>query len=261
MSGFENVRGPVFAGGGRENRVNAGFVRTGKGVLVVDTFASLDEGKDLLAAALSGGGQVTATVYTHEHFDHLVGSTVFPPGGVIASEGTARGVEQEMARDREALAKEGIAPKAPTLVFETKIRLPWEPEVVVAELGGHAEGSSVVYVPEHKVLFSGDLVFRGRAAWVGGMRPERWLAALRALEGWDVEVVIPGHGPIGGREVLSEQRVWLERFLARARGLRERGTPTKQALATLAAEFEFAERQMESLKMALVKRLGFAREE
>lgn len=257
MGGFERVKGPIFAGSDREGRVNAGFVRTAKGALVVDTLVTRDDGKALLAAVQAEAGPVTATVYTHEHGDHIIGSTEFPPGGVIASEGTTKGILAALERARESWAKEGIAPKLPTLIFEARVRLPWEPEVVVAELGGHAEGSTVVYVPEFKVLFSGDLVFCGRAAWVGGIRPEKWLAALRTLEGWDIDVVVPGHGSVGGKEILAEQRVWLERFLARAKDLRSRGAVLEEAVAALVAEFAFAERQMESLRLALANRLGF----
>lgn len=256
MGGFEPVKGPVYAGSDKEGRVNAGFVRTARGALVVDTLLTREDGRALLAAAEAEAGPAMATVFTHEHHDHTVGSTDFPPGGVIASEGTAKGMRAEGDRWGAELAKQGIAPKEPTLVFETRVWLPWDPEIVVVELGGHARGSSVVYVPSARVLFSGDLVFRGRAAWVGSIQPERWLAALRTLEGWDIETVVPGHGPVGGKEVLAEQRVWLDRLLARARELRAGGTGLDEAAGLLAGEFGFAERQTESLKEGL-KRLGF----
>lgn len=255
MGGFERVKGPVYVGSDKEGRVNAGFVRTARGALVVDTLVTREDGRALLAAAQAEAGPVTATVFTHEHHDHTIGSTDFPPGGVIASEGTAQGMRAEEDRWGPELAREGIAPKGPTLVFETRVRLPWDPEVVVVELGGHARGSSVVYVPAFRVLFSGDLAFRGRAAYVGSIRPERWLAALRTLEGWDIETVVPGHGPVGGKDVLAEQRVWLERLLARAAEVRAGGTDLEEAAGILAGEFGFAERQMESLKEGL-KRLG-----
>ncbi len=254
MPGFQQVTGPIFAGSDAESRVNAGFIRTAKGVFVVDTLVTPEDGAALRDAAEAEGGQITAMVFTHEHGDHTIGSSVFPPGGVIASEGTARGVEVEAKHWPGA----GAGPKSPTVIFDSKVTLPWEPKIVIVELGGHAQGSSVVYVPEHRVLFSGDLVFRGRAAYVGSMRPERWLASLRTLEGWDVKTVIPGHGPVGGPEILAEQRVWLEKFLARARGLREKGAPLEEAFATVKAEFGFASRQDESLRKCLVERLGFS---
>ena len=272
MAGFTRVGGPVFAGSDKEDRVNAGFVLTGKGVLVVDTLVTREDGVALLEAARSaaagvGDGAkpavvaVTALVYTHEHSDHTIGSTDFPPCGVLASEGTTRGLRAELERMAADFAGRGIAPKTPTLVFETRVRLPWAPEVVVAELGGHAEGSTVVYVPSAKVLFTGDLVFRGRAAWVGGIRPERWIAALRVLESWDVDVVVPGHGPVGGREILAEQRAWLECFLARARELRTEGVPARQATTILGDEFGFTERQRENLFFGLRRRLGLRHDE
>jgi len=130
--------------------------------------------------------------------------------------------------------------------------------VVARELGGHSSGSTVVYVPSEGVLFTGDLVFRGRPPFLGGARPEKWLAALRTLEGWEVQTVVPGHGPVGGREILAEQRVWLERFFERSDGLRRRGVPLEEAVKVLAGEFGFSEERLGGLRLALESRLGFA---
>jgi len=261
MSGFECIKGPVFAGSDEEGRVNAGFIRTARGALAVDSLVSPEGGRALAAAARAEAGGISAVVFTHEHWDHIAGSAEFPPGGVIASEGTAGGLAAELEWAQGIPELANASPRRPSLVFETRVRLPWEPEVVVVELGGHAEGSSVVFVPEYKVLFAGDLVFNGRPAWVGGIRPEKWLFALRLLEGWDIDVVVPGHGPVGGKDVLATQRVWLERFLAEASALRERGEGLQRAAAALAADFGFAGRQLDSLKAALVHRLGFTTEE
>ncbi len=254
---FTRLTGPVFAGTSADGGTCAGFVRTAMGALVIDAFLTREDGRALLEAAQAEARRVTAVVYTHEHFDHTAGTTDFPPCGVIASEGTARGLARQLERWREELARQELAPRRPTLVFDSRVRLPWDPEVVIVELGGHAEGSSVVFVPEHRVLFTGDLVFRGRPPYVGTIRPEKWVTALRTLEEWDVETVVPGHGPVGGREVLTEQRVWLEGFLERVREVRERGTPLDEAVDLLAAEFGYAEERRRGLRMALETRLGF----
>ncbi len=257
MAEIVRVAGPVFAGPSADGGVNAGFVRTKLGALVIDAFLTREDGRDLAAVAESEAGRITATVYTHEHLDHVLGSTDFPAGGVIVSSGTARGLRRDLKRYGEELERQGLRPKLPTLIFDCRITLPWDPEVVVVELGGHAEGSTVVHVPGERVLFAGDLVFRGRPPFVGSMGPERWLAALRTLEGWDVETVIPGHGATGGRKVLTEQRVWLEDFLGRVSELRSAGTPLEKATTILAGEFGFEGRRVEGLRLGLQSRLGF----
>jgi len=261
LTRFARVGGPVFAGSSADGAVNAGYVVTGLGALAVDTLVTRADGVALLKAAETEGGRVTAICFTHEHADHTIGSTDFPPGGVIVSEGTARGLAEERVWLAEAMAGEGVKPKDPTLVFESGIRLPWGPEIIIRELGGHARGSTVVFVPSAGVLFAGDLVFRGRPAYIGGMTAEKWLAALRTLEGWNVKTVVPGHGPVGGPEALTEQRVWLERFVNRARELKSRGLGLAEATETLAGEFGFTDRRVEGLRMGLENRLGFTNRE
>ncbi|MCL6581153.1 MAG: MBL fold metallo-hydrolase [Firmicutes bacterium] len=259
MSSIRAVSPSVFAGSDAAGRVNAGFVRTARGALVVDSLVTREDGRALAAAAEEAAGPVLAVVLTHEHLDHTVGTTDFPQCGVLASEGTAGAMAAEFARYAEELGRLGVAVREPTLVFEGRLRLRWDPEVVVEELGGHAAGSTVVWVPSEGVLFTGDLVFRGRPPWVGSWDPDLWLASLRRLERLGPAVVVPGHGTVGGPEVLAEQREWLETFVGRARELLAAGTDLAEALTRLREEFGYAEPQTPWLRLGLL-RLGFALE-
>jgi glyoxylase-like metal-dependent hydrolase (beta-lactamase superfamily II) len=58
----------------------------------------------------------------------------------------------------------------------------------------HSPEDLMVYVPSEKVLFAGDLVFRGRIPFVGNADSKGWLVALDEIEKLNPEVVIPGHG-------------------------------------------------------------------
>lgn len=261
------LRGPVFAV--REEKIgnaNAGFVKTSAGALLVDALRSPDEGSALLDLALAEAGAVRALIYTHEHGDHHLGSTGYPAMGVLASEGTARGIESFVARNGAAMEKEGLGPLLPGLVFEHKLRLPGDPEVVVVELGGHARGSSVVHVPSEGLLFAGDLLFLGpmpwgadRVPWLGDGWPDRWAASLRTLEAWDPQTVIPGHGPIAGKDALARQRQWLEEFSGRMEDLRRQGVTAPRALRLLAEEFKTPVEAPFGpvLQEALTERFGF----
>lgn len=263
MHVFTELRGPITAVREEESgNPNAGFVRTTEGTIIIDALRSPAEGAALLQAAQAGSGRLRALIYTHEHVDHLGGSTGYPALEVAASEGTDRGIRDFVGRYRTQLAEAGLNPLMATLVFDSSLRFLGDPEVRVVELGGHATGSSVVYIPSERVLFAGDLIFLGRLPWVGTGSPRKWAESLRTLEEWDIQTVVPGHGPIAGKEVLAEQRSWLEAFATRLEELQAGGTAADAALKTLDEEFGLAaggysEPLLQYMRQALTERFGF----
>ena len=58
----------------------------------------------------------------------------------------------------------------------------------------HAPEDLIIYVPSEKVLFAGDLVFRGRIPFVGNADSRGWLHALDEIQALNPSIVIPGHG-------------------------------------------------------------------
>jgi glyoxylase-like metal-dependent hydrolase (beta-lactamase superfamily II) len=75
----------------------------------------------------------------------------------------------------------------------------------------------VVTVPDAGVMFTGDLVETGQFSifpWfppydtdVSGMR---WIAVMQRLIDENPRVVVPGHGDIGGRQLLTDVRGYLD---------------------------------------------------
>jgi glyoxylase-like metal-dependent hydrolase (beta-lactamase superfamily II) len=66
-------------------------------------------------------------------------------------------------------------------------------------------------VPQRKLLFAGDLVFRGRIPFVGQADSGQWIAALDKLLTFEPAVIVPGHGPpsISARADLELTRDYL----------------------------------------------------
>lgn len=97
----------------------------------------------------------------------------------------------------------------------------------------HADNDSVVWIPERRVLFTGDLAFNGGTPFllqgsVTGAR--RTVERLMALE---PAVVVPGHGPVCGAEVLEHCAAYLDFVLETARAARATGlAPLEAARAT-----------------------------
>jgi glyoxylase-like metal-dependent hydrolase (beta-lactamase superfamily II) len=75
----------------------------------------------------------------------------------------------------------------------------------------HTPEDQVLYLPTERVLFAGDLVFRGRVPYVGQADSRHWIAALGDLLKLEPRVVVPGHGEVSttAREDLELTRDYL----------------------------------------------------
>ena len=86
----------------------------------------------------------------------------------------------------------------PTELFAGELKLSvGAKEVLLVELGpAHTRGDSLAYVPADRTVFTGDLMFVGGhpILWAGPM--QNWIKACDKILSWDVETVVPGHGPI-----------------------------------------------------------------
>lgn len=181
------------------DRVNASVIPLPEGVLVIDTSVDGEGAREVFAAARKLG-RVIYVINTHEHGDHLAGNTLFSCP-IISS-----------AKAREGMVRAKAA-GLPTITFSQEMELYLSEPVFLRHFGGHSPGTAAVYFPGRKLLFTGDLVFAGRAPYMGEAVFLRWLEALGTMETWDVETVVPGHGPQGGKELLAEQRRWLEEYI------------------------------------------------
>ena len=108
----------------------------------------------------------------------------------------------------------------------------------------HTRGDQVVFVPEQRVLFTGDLVERDMFAIFPFFPPEdvdvdgdRWIAVLEELERLEPAIVVPGHGDVGDASLLSEAREYLEHLRASTLRQIERGTSVDAAAAAVEEEF------------------------
>ena len=85
--------------------------------------------------------------------------------------------------------------QGPTLTFDQELNLDiGKREVQVKHLGrGHTPGDALVYLPQERVLITGDIL-----TWpIPYMRmsfPHEWVEVLRTLSRMDAEVIVPGHG-------------------------------------------------------------------
>ncbi|QWD61558.1 MBL fold metallo-hydrolase [Polynucleobacter sp. MWH-UH25E] len=186
---------------------NAGFVVTPGGVVVMDALGSPVLAKKLIAEIRKVSNQkIVAVIVSHYHADHIYGLQEFKKiGATIYAQGEGRNyLSSETAKQRLIASRVDFAP----WVNEKTSLVPadvWIDKAFTLKVGGvdflitrvgpaHAPEDLMVYVPSEKVLFAGDLVFRGRIPFVGNADSKGWLLALDEIERLNPDTVIPGHG-------------------------------------------------------------------
>jgi glyoxylase-like metal-dependent hydrolase (beta-lactamase superfamily II) len=236
---------------------NVGIVLGDDAALVVDTAMGPRNGGRVheLARELAGGRRLLLTI-THFHPEHGYGAQAFRDATIVVNRAQldefhdkAAGYLEMFRTFGPAVAEqlEGVELVEPDEVYDG--------DVHVLDLGGrrvelrtwgqaHTRGDQVVWLPEERVLFTGDLVeercfaifpyFPPEDADVDG---ERWLAVLERLEALGPAVVVPGHGGVGGVEVVETARNYIAQLRDESRRLRVEGVPVDAAAEQLDASF------------------------
>jgi cyclase len=127
-----------------------------------------------------------------------------------------------------------FAPALPNITFDRELSLHCgDVTVEVRSLGrGHTAGDAVVFVPEDRVVVTGDLV-HGLEPLLLEAYPDEWPATLNRVAELDFDIVVPGHGPVQhGRTTLNLFRD----YLTELNQLVREGVSAGESLSTLQAD-------------------------
>ncbi|WP_043621616.1 MBL fold metallo-hydrolase [Nonomuraea candida] len=218
---------------------NSGAVAGDDGVFVVDTCATEGRTRRFLdaVAGATGGAPVRMAVNTHQHGDHAYGNSLLPAETVIFGH----------AAMREALLADpyidacppvwtpvpdwgNVTRRPPSAVFTAELTVHLGGRRIELRHPGHAahtRGDVVAWLPEERVLFTGDLLFNGLTPMLLMGSVEGALRSLDWLAGFAPEHVVPGHGPLASAAGLPAVLAVHERYyrfvLDTARMGREKG--------------------------------------
>jgi glyoxylase-like metal-dependent hydrolase (beta-lactamase superfamily II) len=185
-------------------------VITDDGVVVIDALGAPVLAEELIAEIRRRTPlPIRHVIVTHYHADHIYGLQVLEAAGatIHAFRDARDYLSSETAQRRLEASRQDLFPwidETTRLVAadrwldadETLLRV-GSFEFRIRHAGpAHAPEDLVVYLPQRKVLFAGDLVFQGRIPFVGGADSRRWIESLGRLIDVQPRIMVPGHGPL-----------------------------------------------------------------
>jgi glyoxylase-like metal-dependent hydrolase (beta-lactamase superfamily II) len=233
---------------------NIGIIRGSDSVLVVETGMGPGNGKRVLDAArrIAGSRRLILTI-THFHPEHGFGAQAF--------KGSARITYNSAQRD-ELRAKGqayldmflGFGPGVAAALLGTNIVVPddvYDGASAELDLGGrkvelrtfglaHTRGDQIVWLSAERILFTGDLaeerifpIFPWFPPNDADLDAARWVKILTELESWQPKIVVPGHGDVGGAEILAAVRDYIVDLAKRVAAERKAGKDADAIVAEL----------------------------
>ena len=214
---------------------NPGYVVTRDGVVIIDT-PQLPTHAVRMRREAEAKGPIRYVINTEHHIDHIFGNYYFRgTAAVVAHEEVYRQfMVVTPAINPYAYAREAIPTDDPegAPLFpdeETYFRNPNKPTVTftgdlslrvgdhtfhLISTPGHTAGQISVYIPEERVVFVGDTIFNNCQTWIYEADPDAWLRSLRRIALLDVDVIVPGHGPVCTRDYVQVQSAFLREWIA-----------------------------------------------
>ncbi|GAB3795665.1 MBL fold metallo-hydrolase [Micromonospora zhanjiangensis] len=225
---------------------NAGLLTGAGSAALIDTTATESRARRLYDTAVATAGRSPGIVVnTHHHGDHTFGNFVFAGEATVIAHEAAR---TEMADKGTGLRRVWpdvgwgeISVALPDLTFTERLSLHiGDLHAELRYVGpAHTSNDVVVWLPEHGVLFAGDVLMAGATPFVlmGSLSGSlQAVAALRRLPG--LHTVVCGHGPVCGPEVLDVTEGYLTWLAAvAADGVRRGWNPLEAARRADLGEF------------------------
>ncbi len=229
-----------------EGDPNTGVIIGDDGVMVIDTRATPVMARDVIRHVRTVTEKpIKYVLLSHYHAVRVMGASAYEAPYIIASQGTLELIKERGQQDfdsevqrfprlfRSVESVPGLT--WPNLVFDRSLTL-WmgKTEVQISHVGkGHSKGDTIAWLPQERVLFSGDLVEEGSAPYCGDAYFKEWPETLERLRALKPEKLVPGRGEAmmtpaecdpaiaGTAEFLRDKRRSVEAGVKAGKGLKE----------------------------------------
>jgi len=201
---------------------NAGIIVGRDGVVVVDTLISSKEALRFIRDIRTVTDKpIRYVVNTHEHLDHSLGNSEFVSFGapLIAHKNCKKNAEAAAPTILQKAQNYGLTTEmlqgtrvvAPVLTFSNWMEIDLGDRKVELIYAGssHTDGSIVVYIPDAKTLFAGDVLFTNFHPNMRDADIPGWEKVLDSILSMDVTTIVPGHGPLSAKKDIQDMKQYL----------------------------------------------------
>jgi len=247
---------------------NNGWIMFEDYVLVID--ANFPAGAKLIIGKIRAltDKPIRFAFDTHHHGDHAYGNQIFVENGGVPVGHT--GVVEEMKRyetgyygkapGRWEEASKGRADlktsklKPPSVLFSKDLIFDdGKHRVELMHLGvAHTHGDAVAWLPNERILFTGDVCVNGPYNFVGDGDTGKWVDTLDLAKKLGAKIVCTGHGPRSNAAVLDDQQAFF-------RALREQVGSALTKVPPEQVKSEQTKAKIESIRAMLKSNAQIAR--
>jgi cyclase len=219
----------IEGGGG-----NSGVIIGDKGVIVVDAKTTAAGGKELLEdVAKITPKPVTTVILTHSDGDHVNGLASFPEGiTIIAHENNKKEQEAALAAGGRGAPPAGHLPTQVVTKNKENLKLDGVKVEVFHWAPAHTSGDLVVYLPEEKIVFTGDIIATQLPDPLIHLEKngssEGWITTAKGIVALNADQFVPGHGDVQTKAAIQKRladteakRAKIKELVAQGKSLEE----------------------------------------
>jgi cyclase len=237
---------------------NFGFVVTSEGIVMIDGPSRPGQAiqwRDEIA----GRGELRYLINTEYHIDHISGNYFFPTT-VVSHEGSREmfmvPIEQNLAypegrklvrehnmdmRDYILYRFEKLDPenfylakdyqlRPPTVTYSERMTIHLGDHTFeLMHLPGHTPYETAVYIPQERVIFTGDNVTCEVQPSIAQCCPLEWLESLKTIDALDFDIIVPGHGELCDKREIPEVSQFIQEWIDAVRNAIDQGMSKEEA--------------------------------
>jgi cyclase len=226
---------------------NVGFVQTGAGVVCIDSPMLPSDVRDWQSKIAAVTREpIVLLIQTDYDQARVVGSSYFG-AALIAHDATwdrlkiyssEKTLSQINAMIEANGGTGGWRARMPDITFSEQLLLhKGKRHVHVLYGGGHSCATSLVYLPQDQLVFSGDLVFCSQHPTMTYAETKEWVTALDHLYEMPIKTIVPGHGPVCTQKAARPLATYIRTMRERVLESFENGKSKSETSAAMILEF------------------------
>ena len=232
------------------------MVMTSEGAVFIDTAQWITQLEQMIEFAKEKCGGVKYLINTESHIDHVFGNPYLKKAGatIIAHERVLDGyykippafnqttyeynlslLKRQDPTQTDKLLPEGEeAIGKPDITFSERMTLKvGDHTFEIFHTPGHSPEQTSIYCPEERVVFVGDNIFNDCQIWFHSIDFDALFKSLDFLQGLDVDYIIPGHGPVRGKECIAQNKQFIYEWLSTVGDAINKGWTREECIAKI----------------------------